>query len=472
MHPFIRSHVHFLISAILSASFAQAAEKSELAIEKKPFVIRHAVQASALPENFASIQLDGHAWSEFQIKQIAEHGTRLNKGDTLVAFDPVDIDQKLADTAIALENKTLAVAQAELNLRHLEETTPHELLALQRAAEVASEENDYFTKVRRKAEEENADQLLKYEQMALENQREELRQLQKMYDADDLTEETEEIILKRQQDRVEAAEFDLRMQQLTHKRTREVTLPREALELADAQRDSAIALAKFQTDAPRAIAMKKLELQQLKTALVRENETLEHLRKDREQFEITAPADGWFYHGAIANGSWSLGDAAKTLVVHGRPEVRSPFATFIPADAKLKLVAFLEAPAAYQLSLGTSGYAWLAGREDAEFSVKLTALSSAPDAKGLYKAEFSAEWPDKLSLAPAASLNLQIISYEAPEAIVLPAKALQLGSAGWSVEVKLADGKTERRPVKRGRLDDSQCEVLSGLEPGQVVIVP
>jgi hypothetical protein len=38
--------------------------------------------------------------------------------------------------------------------------------------------------------------------------------------------------------------------------------------------------------------------------------------------------------------------------------------------------------------------------------------------------------------------------------------------------VKLADGKTERRPVKRGRVFNDECEILSGLETGQVVVVP
>ena len=43
----------------------------------------------------------------------------------------------------------------------------------------------------------------------LEYQKEELRQLEKMYGADDLTEETEEIVLKRQRDAVELAIFSL-----------------------------------------------------------------------------------------------------------------------------------------------------------------------------------------------------------------------------------------------------------------------
>ena len=38
--------------------------------------------------------------------------------------------------------------------------------------------------------------------------------------------------------------------------------------------------------------------------------------------------------------------------------------------------------------------------------------------------------------------------------------------------MKLADGKTERRPVKRGRISGENTEILSGLEVGQVVIAP
>jgi hypothetical protein len=308
--------------------------------------------------------------------------------------------------------------------------------------------------------------------MMLENQSEELRQLKKMYEADDLTEDTEEIILKRQKDRVDAAEFELRMQRLAHVRTREVMLPREAVALAEAERDKALALTKAEEETPRAIAGKKLGLETLRTALARERETLEDLKADRKQFEITAPAAGWFYHGVIDNSRWSAGDAAKTLVVHGRPAPRRPFATFIPTDAKLDLVAFIDHSIASQLAPDATGVGWLSGREDAEFSVKLGSLSSAPDGEGRHKAEFSAEWPKQPLIAPGASINIQLVTHESPDAIVLPLKAVEQGKSGWTVAVKLADGKTERRTVKRGRVFNSECEIQSGLEPGQVVIVP
>lgn len=445
---------------------------AEVTIEKRPFVIRHAVTATALPGEASLLQLNAAAWTDFEITRIAQHGSRVSKGDVLVAFDPENIDDKIHDTRKALESSNIEIAQTRLELSHLETTTPRRLAALKRAAEEAKEENAYFIKTRRKAAEESSDQQLKRAEIYLENEREELRQLEKMYAADDLTEETEEIILKRQKDQVVAAEFELRMQKLSHTRTREVLLPREAVTLADAERDTAIALDKFTDEAPRAITRRKLALETLETATARDKEKLAKLEADRKQFEFTAASDGWFYHGVIKDGRWITGDLIKPLVIHGNPAPRRPFATFIPASAKLKLMASLKADAASQLGKDAAGVAWLAGREDAEFPVKLLLTNQAPDPDGLFAAEFSAQWPEKLKVAPATSINISLISYHAPDVIILPSKALEFGASGWTVAVKLADGKTERRPVKRGRVFNDECEILSGLETGQVVVVP
>ena len=101
--------------------------------------------------------------------------------------------------------------------------------------------------------------------------------------------------------------------------------------------------------------------------------------------------------------------------------------------------------------------AWITGREDAEFPVKLTLANPAPGPDGQFAAEFSAQWPEKMKVAPASSVNISLITYQSPDAIVLPANALEFGASEWTVAVKLADGKTERRPVKRGRVFNDEC---------------
>ena len=457
---------------LLLAHALAAAETTEITVEPQPFTIRHSITASALPAEFETIKLDATAWSDFEITSVTPHGTLVSKGDVLLAFDTEKIDEKIHDTRRAIENRKRDIAQATGELAHLKETTPHKLATLRRAAADAAEENEYYTVTRREAEEESADQRLKRAEMFLENQREELRQLEKMYEAEELTEETEEIILHRQRDRVAAAEFELRMEQLRHKRRREVELPREAVELADTERDAGIALAKSEEESPRAITKAESELESLQLAQTRDEALLAKLESDRTQFEITAPDDGWLYHGSIENARWTVGEAAKTLVPKGKAAVRRPLATFIPQDSALTLVARLEAAVAGRIDGSPLAAAWLEGREDAAFNAKLEDLSPAPDAESLHKAVFAAEWPDEKGIAPASQVHIHMITYHSPAAILLPVKALQFDPEGWTVAVKLADGKTERRVVERGRVFNNMCEIVSGLEAGQVVVLP
>ncbi len=458
---------------LLPALIAAVSHAGELTIETRPFTVERSFPATALPGGDCTLlKISPKAWADFEVSQIAEHGSTVTKGEVLIRFDVLEIDKKLTDARRAIASGQLALAQAEQDAKLLQETAPHKLEAARRAAEMAKQDNAYFTLTRRKAEEESASQSLKRREQLLSGQREELRQLKKMYEADDVTEDTEEIILVRQQDSVASAEFALRMEALDHKLTLEVSLPREAKTLADAERDSAISLKKLEADLPRSLESSKLALEALRTAHERAKQDLADLEADRLQFEFKAPADGTFYHGPIENGRWAPGDAAKSLIPHGQVAVHKAFATFVPGAARLSLIAFLEESSARALKPDSSGTATLAGLEEVEIPVKITQLATIPAADGSYRADLSATWPAGLAPAAGSTATVRFISYQQPSAIAIPSKALDHGAAGWTVEVKLADGKTEHRPIKRGHVSSDHTEILSGLEVGQVILVP
>lgn len=458
---------------LIPALLATASQASEVSIELKPFSIEKTFVATALPDREnVLLKIEPKAWTEFKITEIVPHGTRVSKGDLLVSFDSAEIDREIDDTRLEIAVGAFSIAQAEADLKLLEETAPNKLESLRRSAETAKHENSYFTQVRRKAAEDTATQALKRSEQILSNQREELKQLAKMYEADDITEETEEIILVRQQDAVAAAEFAQRMESLDHKRTLEVILPREAKTLADSERDTAIALKKAESDLPRSIELAKLALEKSKTARERARQRLAELESDRKLFEFKASADGLFYHGPIENGRWTLGELAKSLVPHGKPPLNAAFATFVPGAARLSLVAFLDEATARSLQPGATGTAILGGREDLEIPVKLTTLATAPGTGGTYRADLTATWTEDYPPVTGATAEVRMISYQQPSAIVIPTKALAYSPGGWTVGVKLADGKTESRPVKRGRVSGDETEIVSGLEVGQVIRVP
>lgn len=464
--------MRLLATAALLPSLAAAAPPAgEITVEMKPFTIERTLAATALPAAPVVLKLETEGWAAFEIKSIAAHGSRVNAGDVLVEFDNDTLDRKLEDSRKALDSAVLTFAQSENDLRSLKDNYLLKLDAAKRSARNATDDLAYFSQTSRKAQEERSNESLKRSKQQLENAREELRQLEKMYKADDLTEETEEIILVRQRDAVVSAEFATRMAEMDNKRVLETTLPRQAEEFDSGAKSWNLALAKTEADLPRQIQLKEIEVTNAKTALGRQKDDLAKLEEARKAAApIKAPAAGWFYHGAIEDGRWTTGETVKALIPHGSVAPRRAFATFIPASSPLGLVAFADEATARSLPKDATGSATLPGREDLPATATVKHVADTPGTDGRYRVDLSANWPAEAPPVPGTTAQVRVISYENPSAVILPATALKASKDGWTVTVKLADGKTAPRPVKRGRLSGDQTEILSGLEAGQVVI--
>jgi HlyD family secretion protein len=460
--------LHCLLISLLVTS----AHAGELSLVTKPFTVSHSMKATALPESVVPIRLDAKVWPTFEIVSIADHGSSIKKGDSLIVFKTDAVDRKIIDSKQALAAAELGMEQAELDLVTLEKTVPEQLQCMERGAKVAAEELTYFEETRRKVSEESANQSLKRQEQMLASYQEELKQLLKMYEADDITEETEEIILKKQKDSVAYAEFALRKEVLEHKRTLAVTLPRELTALIEKRDDTALQFSKAKQDLPRSLELKKIEVEKLKTALQRQREELTDLEQDRKLFEIKAPAGGLFYHGTIENGTWVTGEIVKVLVTKGIVPVSKNLACFIPASSKMVIETLASQADAQAFVKDAKGFAMLAGKDDVLIPVTLSKSSQIPNTQGSYSTTFTAEWPKTLTPAPGQALDVNLISYNNEKAIAVPSKAIELGSKGWAIEVKLADGKTERRIVTRGKSNGELTEITAGVEAGQVVIVP
>jgi hypothetical protein len=445
----------------------------ELTVESKPFVIERTLATGALPGTCTPLRLEAKTLAAFEIKTIAAHGSRVKSGEVLVSFDTDSIDRKLDDSKRAIDSATLSLGQAEVELKGLKDSLTLKLDATKRAARNAAEDLAYFNSTSRKIKEQRVEETLKRYRQALEGEQEELRQLEKMYKADDLTEETEEIILKRQKDAVASAEFAFHAEQLDHKRSLETEIPRESEELITAAKSAAMALAKAETELPRQISLKEIEVASARIALERQKDDFSKLGADRKLVDpIKAAADGWFYHGAIEDGRWSTGEAVKALIPSGQVAAKKTFATFIPAASPLILTAFADEATAASLPQGCSGFALAPGREDLVIPAKVEKISPTPGTDGRYRIDLAATWPANAAPVPGSNAQVRLISYESPNALAVPAAALHATKDGWTLTVKLADGKTGPRAVKRGRVSGDLVEILSGLEAGQVIITP
>lgn len=465
---------------LLAISLATA-PAAEITIETKPFRIERNFAATLLPAKPHLLAIDPQSWADFTIESIVPHGTTVKKGDTLVNFDRENYDRKLEDARRAVQAQALSLASQELAFQKLEEETALKLAAVRRAQRVAAEELAYFTATGRKTQEEETVDNLESSKRRLEAAQEELKQLRMMYDADDLTEQTEEIILKRQEYAVKSSELDLKHSELLTKRTLDVLLPRKAEGLEAEAKSTTIDLAKSEKNLPRALETARLDLEAARISAARAKQELGELEKDAAFLELKAPANGVFYHGSLDEGRWSLGDLAKSLMKGGKVPFIRPFASLVPAEPDLRLVAYVDEATARTLRAPLKGNLTAGGREDIALTAELASVAKVPAADGKYRVDLTPEWPedDKLEfpadLDVAAGMNFEcrFVVHQANEAIILPLKALQPGEGGtWNVQVKMADGKSEARTVTRGRVSGDKVEITAGLEKGQVIVVP
>lgn len=458
---------------LLALGLCSAAYADKLVLKEETFRIRPSFGATVLPDQALPLSVDAEEWSTFTIKEIQPHGSLVKKGDVLVRFDRESYDKKLRDAESAHRAGQLTLANSEADFVTAEKFLPMQLQSAKMKAEEAAEAWEYFQKTRRDNEIKEANLSLKQAELRLDAEREELVQLEKMYKADDLTENTEEIILKRQREVVKATEITMEMARLAHKRTMEVTLPREAVALERDAQSSAIQLKEHEQNLPRNTELKRIALEDARVGAKRAEEAFTKLQKDTDFFELKAPADGYFYYGTIQDGRWSTGDAVKGLVVDGVIGSKRPFAAFVPSAGPMVLEAFVDEATFRQLKPEIAGFATLTGRADLSFPVKLNKLVSVPSTEGRYRVTLSAQLPAELVSAPGMTANAQLTAYQKDAAIVVPAKALHAtADGGWEVEIEEAEGKTKKVAVKRGLSSGDKVEILSGLTKDQTIIYP
>jgi multidrug resistance efflux pump len=299
----------------------KAADKSAdktVKVTKGPFKVEVSLHGALAAAEMTEVRFSPKTWAgPFTIRKIVEHGTAVKKGDVLVELDPTKIDQAVRDLETENRLSELAIRHAEAELPVLEKLMPVELAEAERLKKQAIENQDRFLKIDRAHAEESMKEEIKSVTHWLEYAREELKQLQKMYRDKELTEETEEIILKRQRNQVEQYEFFLKSAKLAQAETMEVTLPRREVAVREDVRKLTIAHDKAEAVLPLGVSQKKLALAKLKQELDKSREQLARLNHDRGLMTLIAPADGIVFFGRAVYGEFA--DESHTISRRDKP---------------------------------------------------------------------------------------------------------------------------------------------------------
>jgi len=258
------------------------------------------------------ISADTEHLTSLEIKRVVPHGTKVRQGQNIVWFETEAADEKIKQAEIDLRIARVDLENAEFEYQQFQETQQLDRDAAQRARKKAQKDYDHFMQVDRERQQRTAEFNLKSARVSLANAEEELQQLKQMYEEDDLTEESEEIVLKRAKHAVESARFRLNGVQIQSERALEQTIPEQEASQEESLSRAELAYQK---------ALKKLETERRKRDLQMKKQRDEFEKKEleldelkqerRERNVLKSPIDGIVLHGELKRGK--VADQASQL---------------------------------------------------------------------------------------------------------------------------------------------------------------
>lgn len=405
------------------------------------------------------------SWTDLTVQEAAAHGQKVKKGDSLVKFETEKLEEQISDLETERNGAKLAFELAEADLKNARETTPIRLETARRTQKVSTEDYDYFVSIGRSQREKASSYNLKGAEQRLENANEELDQLQKMYKADDITEETEEIVLKRQKYQVDYAQYALEAVKLSVKRELEVLLPRENETLKTQKREQDLALQLAEISLPRNLAKKEIDFEKLKRDQKRAEKKLNELKQDLAAIKVTAPADGVVYYGAVENGKLTTGaQVAKKLIQGGKVAPQEVFMTVVDPEKLVIKSTVTEADLA-NLKAGLKGKASPTAAPDRKLDVEIEDISFFPLPTGGYEAKMTVNKAEAERLVPGMTCKVAFEDLQ-KNALLVPKDAVITEGTTKVVYLAKADGTHEKKTVKTGESDEKNIEIVDGLAEG------
>jgi hypothetical protein len=422
----------------------------------------------------AEIAMHGKEWGDFEVLKAVEHGTTVKAGDFLLALDTEKIDRVISDLQREQALSKIALQEAELQVKLLQSTVPLDLAYGDRTRRLSEEDYTQFLKVDRPLTERVVNFMVKMSEDYLAYEKEELRQLEKMYKADDLVEETEEIILKRARDSVARATFNVERMKTERETILKLGLPRTEETLKLNRQRQEIDWKRGQATIPNAQRRAELALEKLKIERSRSEERLQKLMADRTQMTVKAPVAGVVYYGRCVRGKWTNVDNAIDRLRRGGRVTNDDVFMTIVQPRSLVVRTMVSERQLQNVKPGMKGFVVPTGFPDVRLTAIVDRINAAPLGSQGFDAVVNVAM-DELSAPVVAGMSceLHVVPYRKADALTIPMTALGSDDDDprkFLIAVPGKDGKHEKRPVTIGKRADKQIEIVKGVAEGDEIL--
>ena len=421
------------------------------------------------------ISIDTQSWADLRVSVPPKHGKEVKKGEIIMELDMDKIRTHLQflshDLNILDLNKE--ILQAEIKLA--EELAPLEKAELDRFEKYVKEDYSRYKDIYLPFDKRSAAMSLKSSEQYLAYAAEELNQLKKMYEADDLTEETEEIILQRAQYQYERAKFSHEAAKIRNEETLQVQLPRGKTATDNNFNREKLSLQTLRKIKPAELNRKKLEGKKMIEERKQFAINKEKIEMDLKQMHpIKSPSHGLLFWGTFDRGKWSGGATLKSkLRKGGTIKAYEDFITICPSK-RLRARLNLPEKNLHQVKVGNEAELSLASADDSKMPASIKDISKSPVMPGIFDLSADILLPKGfIPPVPGSACTLECVTYYREDAITLPSSVIHTEENDPEsnfIYIVNKNGKNLKKAIEVGRKSGESVEILSGVRLGMKVL--
>ncbi|UCE46841.1 MAG: HlyD family efflux transporter periplasmic adaptor subunit [Phycisphaerales bacterium] len=403
------------------------------------------------------------------ILTLVPEGTRVKKGDLLVELDSSSFEDQLVAEQIALQTAETALVSAQETLEVGKNQAESDLEQAQLALDFAIEDLRKYKEGDYQNELTDAESQIVVKEEAEQQAADKYKWSQQLF-AEKYISETE---LKADELALSRASLEVKLAKSQLQLLKDFTYQRQIKQLESDKWQAGMALERAKRKAKADVVLLEAALYEAQSNLERQKEVVKKLQTNITNTLIFAPADGMVVY-ATSQDHHRHND--EPLDVGQQVRERQEL-IHLPTSDKVRAEVKVHESSMQKVKVGLPVVVTVDAVQEKMFTGKVVKIAMLPDAQmvwlnpdlKIYSTEIHLD-EDGTGLRTGMSCRASIVVDQYEDVVYIPVQAVvRIGDQPTAYVMK--EGKTEPRKVEIGLDNNRMVHVISGLEPGEEVIL-